>query len=359
MMGGRIDVESEKGVGSTFIVTVTLKVSTRSIRHEGAHALPAGLRALSVDDDDVASAHAELVLNDLGVSVQRCMSGPEALSLVRDRFDEGEPYDLVLTDYLMPEMDGIELTREIRRFDGGSTVILVLTGYSFDDAADDAWAAGADNLLNKPLFTDTLMRAIVSAMDKKGRLVAGDADAVGADIATTGAGEGGESDAVAAAAADATVAVDIAAVADADVSQNATPSIEDVLAGRRILLAEDIEINAGIMIDLLEMENITAEHAINGQVAVDMFDKSDMDYYDAILMDVRMPVLDGLGAAEAIRALNREDARTVPIIALTANAFDEDVRRSLQAGMDAHLSKPVEPERLYETLAKLIASRRM
>ena len=115
--------------------------------------------------------------------------------------------------------------------------------------------------------------------------------------------------------------------------------------------------NAEILTDLLDLEDIAAEHAENGQVAVDMFSEKPAGYYDAILMDVRMPVMDGLTAARTIRSLDHPDAKAVPIIAMTANVFDEDVERSLQAGMNAHLSKPVEPDRLYETMAKLIAER--
>ena len=126
------------------------------------------------------------------------------------------------------------------------------------------------------------------------------------------------------------------------------------LAGRRILLAEDIEINAEIMMDVLSMEEIEADHAENGRVAVEMFSASTPGSYSAILMDIRMPEMDGLEAAAAIRALDRPDAKKIPIIALTANAFDEDVQRSLQAGMNAHLSKPVEPDHLYRTLEDLI-----
>ncbi|MBR2186541.1 MAG: response regulator, partial [Lachnospiraceae bacterium] len=126
------------------------------------------------------------------------------------------------------------------------------------------------------------------------------------------------------------------------------------LNGKRVLLAEDMTINAEIMMKVLGMRSMLSEHAENGREAVDMFAESPLHYYNAILMDVRMPVLDGLGATEEIRALDREDAKTVPIIALTANAFDEDVQRSLQAGMNAHLSKPVEPEHLFETLEHLI-----
>ena len=125
-------------------------------------------------------------------------------------------------------------------------------------------------------------------------------------------------------------------------------------AGKHILLAEDMAINAEIMMEILQMRDMTVDHAENGQIAVDMFAKSEIGAYDAVLMDIRMPVLDGLGATEAIRALDRPDAKEVPIIAMTANAFDEDVQRSLQAGMNAHLSKPVEPERLFVTLETLI-----
>ena len=136
--------------------------------------------------------------------------------------------------------------------------------------------------------------------------------------------------------------------------ETGTDSTGYSLDGLRILIAEDMEINADILIDLLEMEGIEAEHAENGQIAVEMFDKKPLHYYDAVLMDVRMPVMDGLESTRTIRALEREDAKSVPIIAMTANAFDDDVQRSLQAGMTAHLSKPVEPERLYETLKKLV-----
>ena len=126
------------------------------------------------------------------------------------------------------------------------------------------------------------------------------------------------------------------------------------LAGKRILMAEDMLVNAEIMKELLSMREMETEHAENGQIAVDMFAAHPAGYYDAILMDVRMPVMDGLRATEAIRALDRPDAKTIPIIAMTANAFDEDVQRSLQAGMNAHLSKPVEMETLFETLETLI-----
>ena len=133
-------------------------------------------------------------------------------------------------------------------------------------------------------------------------------------------------------------------------AQDALPSLE----GRRALVVEDMEINAEIVMDLLDMEGMSAENAENGQIAVDMFSSHEAGYYDVILMDLRMPVMDGLAAARAIRALPRPDAKTVPIIALTANAFDEDVRQSLEAGMNYHLPKPANPDMLYATIRKYL-----
>ena len=127
------------------------------------------------------------------------------------------------------------------------------------------------------------------------------------------------------------------------------------LKGRHVLLAEDVAVNTEIMVMVLSMREIDVDVAENGRIAVEKFAAHPAGYYDAILMDMRMPEMDGLEATRTIRAMDREDARTIPIIALTANAFDEDVQRSMQAGLNAHLSKPVQPEALFDTLEKLIA----
>ena len=127
------------------------------------------------------------------------------------------------------------------------------------------------------------------------------------------------------------------------------------LTGKRVLLAEDMEVNAQIMIEVLKMRDIEADHAENGKIALEMFKNHEEGYYSAILMDMRMPEMDGLEATAEIRKLDRSDAKQIPIIALTANAFDEDVQRSLQAGLNAHLSKPVQPDVLFETLEGLIS----
>ncbi len=310
MMKGDIRVESEKGVGSTFYVTVTLKSSGENSHPRLNDASLQGLRVLVVDDDALACEHAQLILSELGIETETCVHSTDAFSLVRKRFDEGRPYQLILTDYRMPVLDGITLTEEIRRFDKGQTPIIVLTGYDFDQRAEQAQRAGVDGILSKPLFTDTLVREIQYVLHKHSE------------------------------------------AAPEPVQETARAS----LAGRRVLIAEDIELNAEILADLLEMEEIECDWAQNGQLAVNMFSASEPGTYDAILMDVRMPVMDGLNATRAIRALSRDDARTIPIIAMTANAFDEDVHRSHEAGMNAHFSKPVDPEQLYDTLSQLIGT---
>ncbi len=313
MMNGSIDVQSTKGVGSTFTVSVTLGTTERSARDDDAITLPEGIRCLVVDDDPIACEHAQIVMRAVGVESDAATDPHEALERLRAAHDRSEPYGIVLFDYKMPDMNGLELAQSVRTFDDGKTAVIMLTGYSFDSYEDEALAGGmVDAIMAKPLFTDTLSKAVFSALAKKGNV---------------------------------------------DLSM---PVMEEVtfeeggLAGRRILMAEDVDQNAEILADLLDLEEMESERAENGQRAVEMFSEQPAGYYDAILMDVRMPVMDGLTAARTIRELSHPDAKRIPIIAMTANVFDEDVERSLQAGMNAHLSKPVEPDNLYDTLAQLI-----
>jgi len=205
----------------------------------------------------------------------------------------------------MPEIDGVEATRQIRKAIGHESAIIILTAYRWDDVLEEALQAGVDSFLPKPLFAAAVMEEFKSALKRK-------------DI-------------------------------PAKKQQNKAD-----LTGRRILLAEDMDVNAEILLMVLQMRDMTADRAENGKIALDMFTEHPEGYYDAILMDMRMPEMDGLEATRAIRATDRSDAKTIPIIALTANAFDEDVQRSMQAGLNAHLSKPVQPEMLFETLESLI-----
>ena len=313
MMGGDIMVESKKGVGSTFTVTVSLRASDRTFMQEEKFNIPEGFRIAMVDDDEVSCDHAKIVLNDIGSDCDIYEDSEKALAAIREAHDNGDDYSLVLTDYKMPGLTGLELTRKIREFDGGRTAVIMLTGYNWDIIEDEALTEGVDGIIAKPLFAESLLREIHAVLMRR-------------------AGE---------------------EVNEAEEE----PEAERNLAGKRVLMAEDVEQNAEILEDLLDLEDIEHEHALNGKIAVDMFSQHPVGYYDVILMDVRMPVMDGLTATQEIRALRRPDAKTIPIIAMTANVFDEDVQRSKQAGMDAHLSKPVEPEKMYDTIAKLIAER--
>ena len=314
MMNGDIAVESEKGVGSAFTVTVTLKTSGRKVHEEHSKLLPEGLTALVVDDEPVACEHAQLIAQSIGIQTDIAAGGEEAMEMIRARMAQGKPYQIVLPDWKMPGMDGIALTRELRSIDGGETMVILLSGYDWEEEREEAARAGVDVILSKPLFPDTLTNCVQEILSRREQTAS--------------------------------------PASEPDASLGSPSSAG--LSGALVLVVEDMELNAEILIDLLDMEDIRCEHAENGQVAVDMFSEHPAGYYDAVLMDVRMPVMDGLEAARTIRALDRPDAKTIPIIAMTANAFDEDVQNSLQAGMNAHLSKPVEPEQLYETLARMI-----
>ena len=302
MMNGTIDVESEKGVGSTFTVTVTLLASGRSDTAEDMHVTPQDLKVLVIDDDQVACQHARIILEESGVHTDTALSGKEALEIIRLNQARLESYNVILMDLRMPEQDGVEVTREIREILNDQSTIIILTSFSWEDVKEDALKAGIDGFVPKPLSASAVIREVARIREKR------------------------------------------------NVEEETVLSLE----GRHILLAEDVIINAEIMIELLSMQGIQADHASNGLEAVEMFSASPVGSYDAILMDVRMPVLDGLSATANIRALDRSDAKRIPIIAMTANAFDEDVQRSLQAGMNAHLSKPVEPERLFNTLKEFL-----
>ena len=305
MMNGTIHVESEKGKGTEFTVIVTLKNCEKTSSLKGEVVDHSKIHVLVIDDEEIAAEHARMVLDESGIRADTCMHDEDAMQMLRTQSAKQEPYNLVLVDRNMPDLSGLEMTRLIRKEFTHENTVIILTAYNWDDIASEAINAGVDGFLAKPLFASNVIaeferiarRSNMSLFREKKRAK---------------------------------------------------------LSGRHVLLAEDIELNAEIMMDILEMEEVETDHAENGAIAVDLFRDHPCGTYDAILMDIRMPEMDGLEAAAAIRAMDRSDAKTIPIIALTANAFDEDVQRSLQVGMNAHLTKPVEPDHLYQTLGELI-----
>ena len=304
LMNGTILVESEKNKGTTFTVTITLiDCDHKNAQKEEIVLQPHDLCVLVIDDDPIACEHAQLVLGQVGVNCEKALSGAEGIQMAKVRFARREPYNLILVDWRMPSMDGVETTRQIRAAVGPETPVIILTSYNWEEIVDEAKAAGVDTFVAKPLFAEAVLDEFRKAFKKKNtKLVRETAD----------------------------------------------------LKGRRILLAEDVAVNAEIMIMILSMREIQVDLAENGRIAVEKFEEHEEGYYDAVLMDMRMPEMDGLEATRRIRAMNRLDAKNIPIIALTANAFDEDVQLSMQAGLNAHLSKPVEPESLFSTLEELI-----
>ncbi len=307
MMNGTIVVESKKGEGTTFTVSVTLNDSERkdSIEEE-LNIHPGEMAVLVIDDDPVAGEHAKLVLEQAGIAAEVALSGAEGIEMAKLRHVRHEPYNLILVDWQMPEMDGVETTRRIREIVGNESAIIILTAYKWDDILEEAVKAGVDSFIAKPLFAANVLEEFKSASLKK---------------------------------------------------QAKKEDITIDIRGLRVLVAEDVEVNAEILQMILESKEVISDVAVNGKIAVELFESHPENYYAAILMDVRMPEMDGLEATRLIRALSRPDAAEIPIIALTANAFDEDVQRSLQAGLNAHLTKPIQPEVLFETLESLIRDR--
>ena len=306
MMNGNIGVQSVKGEGSAFTVTVTLSDASHAAAQEDMPEVhPSEMTVLVIDDDPTSCEHACLVLEKAGIAAETAASGMQAIDMVKLHHARREPYNLILVDWHMPDMDGVETTRQIRTVTGDESAIIILTAYNWDDILDQAVQAGVDSFIAKPLFAGAVLEEYSAALQRKNLL-----------------------------------------------SRREKKKAE--LSGRRILLAEDVQINAQLMMMVLEARGMEADLAENGRIAVEKMKASPENYYSAVLMDIRMPEMDGLEAVRLIRAMDRPDTKVIPIIALTANAFDEDVQRSLQAGMNAHLSKPIKPDALYETLESLI-----
>ena len=313
MMDGSIKVRSIKGIGTEFTVDVKVGTTPEELQRHNQRKHDynfSHLKTLVVDDDVAVCESIVATLREIGIAGEWVESGRKAVEQVKRLWQEGRYYDIILIDWKMPEMDGIETARRIRKIVGPDVTIIIITAYDWLSIEHEAKLAGVNLLMSKPMYKSTLISAFSKALGQK----------------------------------------------EEEEEQRNVP-VDYNFAGRRVLLVEDNALNTEVAKMLLESKGFTVETAENGLRAMEMYAKSTEGYYDAVLMDIRMPLMDGLTATRNIRHLSNADARTIPIIAMTANAFEDDIEKSKAAGMNAHLAKPIDPDRMYQTLYDFIQGR--
>ena len=304
MMGGTIKVSSEKGKGSEFRVEMSLKLQDVEKNSSQIEELQ-GLRALVVDDDCDSCESVVQMLGQIGLRAEWTTSGKEAVYRAKSAHNHGDSYHTYIIDWQMPELSGVETSRRIRAAVGEDAPIIILTAYDWTDIEEEAREAGVTAFCAKPLFMSDLKSALLAAnnlVDKNEEFTWTQAD----------------------------------------------------FNGKRVLLVEDNELNREIAEVILEETGFITEAAPDGTDAVEMVRRSAENYYDVILMDVQMPVMDGYEATRTIRALPREDVKDMPIIAMTANAMEEDKEAALKNGMNAHIAKPLDIDLFLDILKKYL-----
>ena len=302
MMGGRISVTSKKGEGSEFVVSVDFKIADQKPADSAIPELK-GLRGLVVDDDINACQSIADMLRDIGMHSEWCVSGREAIVRTEESLRHGDRFKVYIIDWLMPDMNGIETVRRIRKIVGNDAPIIILTAYDWVDIEDEARKAGVTDFIEKPLFPSDLHRVLLHACGK---------------VTPDGAGK------------------DVPVLS---------------MKGKKVLMVDDSELNLKVGVLLLRGQGMVVDTAPNGQVAVDMIREKGTDAYDFVIMDVLMPVMDGYEATGRIRKLPGGDK--LKIIAFSANAFEEDKEKSLKAGMDGHIAKPMKIDEFMKELQRL------
>lgn len=301
MMGGEIEVESEPDNGTTVTIKFEFKVLPQNTEHKELTEFR-GQRALVVDDDFNTCDTVTGMLNELGMRAEWTLSGKEAVLRSKQAIARNDDYGVYIVDCFLPDLNGIELARRIRRETGGNVPVIIITAYDWTEFEDEARAAGISAFCSKPLFMSELKSCLEN-------------------IAGGGAKEKEET--------------------------------KTLLSGR-ILLVEDNELNREIAVTMLTDAGFDVDCAENGQAAVDTVEHSEPGYYNVILMDIQMPVMNGYEATKAIRRLENEQLRSIPILALTANAFEENKIEAMSSGMNGHLAKPINVEELLKALKKII-----
>ena len=303
MMGGQISVTSEEGKGTEVVLDFDFRLSASMKEVETIPQL-SGLNSLVVDNDVNSCVSVSKMLRDVGMRSQWCTSGHEAVIRSEEAIGQGDSFRVYVIDWMMPDMNGIETARRIRKVVGDQAPIIILTAYDWADIEEEAKEAGVTAFVNKPLFPSDLRSALKRCC---------------------GINEPDEA-------------------ADAE---------EYDLSGKKLLLVEDNELNREIATDILQDEaGLIVETAEDGTVAVDILRKQGPDFVDCILMDIQMPYMNGYDATKAIRAMYPN--RRIPIIALSANAFAEDKQKSLEAGMDDHIEKPIDVGHLFEAMSRFL-----
>ena len=302
-MKGTIELKSELGYGTQFHITLDLEKATVP---EEEMILP-NWKMLIVDDDQQLCETTVVALKDIGVDSEWTLDGESAVEMTVDSYKARKPYDIILLDWKLPGIDGIETARRIRKRLGDDVPILLISAYDWSEIEKEARDAGICGFISKPLFKSTLFYGLKSFAGK--------------DVTT-----------------------------EKPVAEE--KKVND-LKGIHVLLAEDNELNWEIAETLLDSVGITCDHAENGQICVDMFKESKAGTYQAILMDIRMPIMTGYEATEEIRKSNHVD-KDIPIIAMTADAFADDMKKCLECGMNAHIAKPIDIDVVQKTIAKFI-----
>lgn len=306
LMGGAISVQSEKERGTVFTVLLPLRCLHSDHEEEQRRRyreLLQDMQVLVVDDDPIVGEQVSLIMGDIGARTHWVDSGFKAVECVREASGRGQHYHVALVDWLMPGMDGVETTRQLRTIVGPDTTIIIITAYDLSTVESEARAAGADAFITKPLFQSTLCDAVLQCHSEQ-------------------------------------------------LTEAAVDEVEADFAGKRVLLVEDNEINMEISRALLELSGIEVDWAENGRVALDRVRQHRTGHYHCVFMDIRMPVMDGLDATRAIRALPGCQAADLPVIALSANAFEEDKVIASEAGMNDYLAKPMELSKLSAMLKR-------
>ena len=304
MMGGTISADSEVGKGSTFTVSLQFKTCSGSVRQEVIPELN-GLRALVADDDFNTCSSVTKMLSTIGMRPDWTTSGKEAVLRTRLAEEQNDSYAAYIIDWLMPDMNGIEVVRRIRGIIGEETPIIILTAYDWSDIEEEARNAGVTGFCSKPIFLSELREVLESPF----------------------ASPDSEPD-----------------------EQEENCSFE----GKKILLVEDNELNQEIAVEILQEAGFVLDMADDGAVAVEKMKAAEPGQYDLILMDIQMPIMDGYEATGQIRKLENPNLARIPIIAMTANAFDEDRKAALDAGMNGHIAKPIDVPKLMEVLGEIL-----